>query len=79
MDFASGKITGFDREMNSRYALIDAAKKQGQTQISMHSLQNKPASLFVLDIQPGCNHWINEQFAQFYGLNKICCDSIAGK
>ncbi len=75
MDFASGKITGFDKEMNSRYALMDAAKKQGSTEVSMAPLQNKPASLFVLDIQTGCNQWINQQFAQFYGLKKICGDS----
>ncbi|HTA28786.1 MAG TPA: hypothetical protein VK809_13425 [Bacteroidia bacterium] len=75
MDLASGKIRGFDKEMTNRYNLIDAAKKQRKTEIIMQPLQNRPASLFILDIQPGCDHWINQQFAQFYGLKKICCDS----
>jgi hypothetical protein len=76
MDFNSGKITGFDKEMNSRYTLIKQAKMSGQDEVVMQGLQNKPGSLFVLDIQPDCNHWINEQFAQFYGLKKICCDTV---
>ena len=79
MDFASGKITGFNREMNKRYEIIAQAKKNGQTEVTMLPLQNKPASLFVLDIQPGCTHWINQQFAQFYGLKKICCDTVVNQ
>jgi hypothetical protein len=75
MEFVTGKISAFDKEMNNRYTLIYEAQKNGIKVISLPPLQNKPNSLFVLDIQPGCNHWINQQEAQFYGLEKIYMDS----
>lgn len=75
MDFVTGKVSGFDKEMNDRYDKIIAAKKDGLKEISLSMLQNKPQSLFVLDIQPGCTHWINRIQANFFGLTKICVDS----
>ena len=75
MDLATGKASGYDKEMNNRYSLIMAAKKQGMKEVSLSILQNKPQSLFVLDIQPGCTHWINRIQANFFGLTKICVDS----
>ncbi len=76
MELTTGKIAAFDEEMNNRYRIIYEAQKSGVKTVTLQALQNKPTSLFVLDLQPGCNHWINQQEAQFYGLEKICCDSI---
>ncbi len=75
MELGAGKIVAFDKEMNLRYTLLEAAKKTGNKEVSLTPLQNKPSSLYVLDIQPGCNHWINQQQAHFFGLQKICGDS----
>ena len=76
MELASGKITGFDKEMNNRVNILSAAKNKGITDVTIPPLQNKPQSLFVLDIQPDCNHWINQQYANFFGLKKVCSDSL---
>ena len=75
MELATGKISGFNREMNNRYTQIAFAKEKGIKKVTFAPLQNKPASHFVLDIQPGCNHWINQQQAHFYGLEKIYGDT----
>jgi hypothetical protein len=76
MDLSTGKAAGFDKEMKNRQTLTASAQKQGIAEISLPLITNKPASLFVLDLQPGCNHWSNDKYADFFGLKKVCCDSI---
>lgn len=75
MDLVTGKITGFNKEMNNRYILINEALKHGQSEVTLPPLENKPASLFVIDIHPGCNFLANREYALFYKLKKVCCDS----
>ncbi len=75
-EFTNGKIVGFDKEVNTRTALLSNAKRQGLKEITLPLLQNKPVSLFVVDIQPGCDDWVNEVYARYFGLEKICADSL---
>lgn len=75
MDFATGKITAFNKEMNTRNRMLEAAKKQGLKEAAVPLIQNRPGSLFVLDIEPGCNYWVNQEYAHFFGLEKVCSDS----
>jgi len=72
LEFSKGQITGFNNEMNVRYSLIEAAKHQGQKEVSVPVIKNQPSSLFVLDLQPDCTHWINTLYAQYFSINKVC-------
>jgi hypothetical protein len=75
MELSTGKVAAYSREMDSRHDMLASAKEHGIKQIAVPQLQNKPNSLFVLDIQPGCYYWVNEQYAKFFGLQKVYADS----
>ncbi|NNM94539.1 MAG: hypothetical protein HKL88_03640 [Bacteroidia bacterium] len=76
-EIATGKIKGFDREMKNRFSLIQEGVLGQRKELMVPVLQNRPQSLFVLDLQPDCNHWINQIEARFFGLNNICLDTNA--
>ncbi len=75
LEFARGDITGFSAEMLSRDKILEAAGNSGAKEITVIPLKNRPQSIFVLDLQPGCTHWINQLEARYFGLDKICLDS----
>jgi hypothetical protein len=72
----TGEISGFNKEMNKRYALIETAKLNGKGDATVPTLKNRPSSLYFLDIAPGCNNWINNAYAIYFGVNRVCTDSV---
>jgi len=76
MELVTGKVTGFDKEMNNREAVLMAAKKQGLKEVLLPTLQYKPGTLFVLDIHPGHNYWVNKEYARFFELEKVYSGSL---
>lgn len=75
IELVTGRVSGFDKEMNNRDMLLMIAKKQGRKAISVPSLQNKPNSLFVTDIKPGYGYFVNGIYAVTFGLEKVYMDS----
>jgi len=78
-EFSKGEVTGFSSEMADRYARLETAKQQSLKEVTIPSLKNKPSDLFVLDIQPGCDHWINQLYANYFSIDKVCTDTISTK
>jgi hypothetical protein len=73
-EFGTGQITGFINELNERYAKLEAAKQQGIKSVTLPTLKNRPTSLFVLDIQPGCDHWMNRSYALYFKVDTVCTE-----
>jgi hypothetical protein len=76
MEFETGKIADFDKEMNNRCQLIRIAKEQGLKEITLPPIQTKPSSLFVADIKSNCNYSVNKEYAVFGGFEKVYMDSV---
>jgi uncharacterized protein DUF6056 len=70
-DLFSGKAKNFDREMRLRYEILNSAGQNPEKICRVDSLQNKPASLFVLDITENENDWMNRGMAAYFGINKL--------
>jgi hypothetical protein len=75
-EFGTGQITGFNNELNERYTKLETAKQQGIKSVTLPTLKNRPTSLFVLDIQSGCDHWMNKSYALYFKVEQVCTDSI---
>ncbi len=78
-EFSKGEITGFANDMHERFTLIENAKQKGVKEISVPLLRHHPSSLFVLDIQPDCSHWINNDYAIYFDVEKVCMDTLGTK
>jgi len=76
MEFSKGDITGFGNDMKERFMIIQTAKEKGLREVSIPLLHHKPSSLFVLDIQTDCNHWINRDYAIYFNVDKVCMDTL---
>ncbi len=70
-DILYGKALGFDKEMNDRYAAIYDFKRKSILTFVSNPLQNKPSTIYVLDITSDSTHWINCGYASFYGLKSV--------
>lgn len=77
VQLGDGEVSGFNTEMNARYAKIEEAKAQGINSVYLPILKNRPSSLFTLDIRPGCSHWINNDYALYFGIGSVCTDTTS--
>jgi hypothetical protein len=70
-DLLSGRTKNFDRQIEQRYEKLQMARQHPDKACLLDSLQNKPASLFVLDISADENDWVNRGMAAYYGIGAV--------
>ena len=70
-DILQGKASGYDREMEIRYAKIKDCSANKEQSCVVDSLHYKPESIFNFDISNDENYWINKGEAAYFGLSKI--------
>jgi hypothetical protein len=70
-DLLYKKVQTFDAEMCARDNEMARAAAIGKDSVLLAPLSKKPATLFVLDLTPDPNHWINTSYASFFGLTKV--------
>ncbi|HKR04067.1 MAG TPA: DUF6056 family protein [Bacteroidia bacterium] len=70
-DLFSERAKNFDNEMKLRYETLNNAQQRSDSICILDTLQNKPVSLFVLDISPDENDWMNRGMAAYFGINKV--------
>ncbi|MDD3878046.1 MAG: DUF6056 family protein [Bacteroidales bacterium] len=61
----------FNHALNNRYKLIQQAKREQKTSLSLPVLPYKPRSIFFADIKPDSLHWINWGNANYFDLKYI--------
>ncbi|GAB4199969.1 MAG: hypothetical protein OHK0057_18260 [Thermoflexibacter sp.] len=61
----------YDEERNQRHLEVIQKKKQGQRYLVLKPLQHKPFMLFKQDLSPKPQHWYNQMFAHYYGLDSV--------
>lgn len=66
-DIAYGRLSTFNQQMKKRYVQLKSADKH-QEAIYMDLIDPKPKSLFVADIFPEPDYWINRAYAIFFEL-----------
>jgi len=71
LELGNGEICSFNTEMNERYTKLESAKQQGMKSVTLPTLKNRPASLFVLDIKPGYNNLVNRTYAIYFGIDTV--------
>ena len=58
--------------LNMRYKIIEQAKVKGQRYLAVPNYQQEyPRSIFFNDIMHNPNHWRNDCYADYFGLEKI--------
>ncbi|MFH0895077.1 MAG: DUF6056 family protein [Bacteroidota bacterium] len=68
-DLISGRAASFDSQMQERYQILKKAKNENDTVVQLPLLKDKPETLFVLDITEDPDHWINQGYALYFGLD----------
>jgi hypothetical protein len=70
-DLLNGKANQYDKELTSREMLLAQCKQNGTEECETPALTVKPKSIFVLDITNNSSHFINVDYAIYYGLNSV--------
>lgn len=70
-DFVSGRLAGFDLEMDRRYAALRACQERGDRTCVIEPIQNKPASFVVLDVSADPSDYVNVAYARYFGLAEV--------
>lgn len=78
-DLFSGRAKNFDNEMKLRYETLNNAQQRSDSICIIDTLQNKPVSLFVLDITENENDWMNRGMAAYFRINKIRTAKAEGR
>ncbi|SFF28378.1 DUF6056 family protein [Thermoflexibacter ruber] len=66
----------YDEERNQRHLEVMQKKKQGQKYLVLKPLQHKPFMLFKQDLFPTPQHWYNQMFAHYYGLDSVRIEGV---
>ncbi|HNW69790.1 MAG TPA: DUF6056 family protein [Bacteroidales bacterium] len=65
------KASGYRREMDERNIKIAEAKKEGITDLEIEPLHDVPQTIFFVDIKTDTSNWMNECYAEYFGLKSI--------
>lgn len=73
MDIFYNKARNFDKQMTRRYQIIEQNKETDNEFIYFKPIQEKPNTLFVLDITDNPEHWLNRGYIIYFksGQKKI--------
>ncbi|MFH1319331.1 MAG: DUF6056 family protein, partial [Bacteroidota bacterium] len=71
LDIFYGKAVAFDKEMNARYETLKNANSSNIEKCVLKPINNKPATLFFLDITPNHKHWLNTGYAQYFDIKEV--------
>jgi hypothetical protein len=63
LDLHSGKSADFDKQMLRRYQII---KEEKSKTIYLSKIQNPPKTIFVYDIHPNPQHWLNRCYLSYF-------------
>lgn len=66
-ELGPGQLSDFDYEMNNRYVLLEECSGQ----CFVPRIENAPKTLFVYPLNADPNHWLNEAYAIYFGLEKV--------
>lgn len=67
-DLFTGKASGFDKEMSSRYTIIKNSKDKD---VLVPALKNKPKSIYVDDISKDSLDWRNQVYSDYFQKHTI--------
>ena len=67
-DIFKGKAKRFDQLMSERYVTMEKARNSPGQNIYLSTIDDRPNTLFVLDISNNPNHWINTAYPMFFGI-----------
>ena len=67
-DIIYGKAQKFDKIMFERYSIMKQAKEQSIKCCEFKEIDDKPATLFFIDITSNENHWINRGYEEYFGM-----------
>jgi hypothetical protein len=70
-DFLTGKARQYDKELATRAMILSKCKQSNAVDCSIPALTVRPKSIFVLDIMNSPTHFINVDYAIYYGLNSV--------
>jgi hypothetical protein len=67
-DLFTGKASGFDKEMSSRYTIIKNSKDKD---VLVPALKNKPKTIYVDDISKDSLDWRNQVYSDYFQKHTI--------
>jgi hypothetical protein len=67
-DIFKGKAKRFDQLMSERYITLEKAKSSPEQNIYLRTIDDRPNTLFVIDISNNPNHWINTAYSMFFEI-----------
>lgn len=67
----TGRANAYDQQLQTRYQLIDEARREGRLDLVVPALTVIPKSLFFGDILTDASHWRNTCYAAYFHLNSI--------
>ena len=67
-DIFYGKASNYNQQMVGRYEQIKEAVKAGRDTIYFEAISNPPHTVFVWDITADPQHWLNRDYAFYFGL-----------
>ena len=68
IDIFNGTAQRFDELMSERYVTMEKARNSPEQDIFFSTIDDRPNTLFVLDISNNPNHWINTAYPMFFGI-----------
>jgi hypothetical protein len=70
VDLVTGRAATYDRELNARYAALDAARPLARSVVSP-TLSRIPTTVFFRDIATDPDDWRNRCYATFWGVPEV--------
>jgi|GEM_PF-1199038 len=67
-DIIYGRAQKFDRIMLERYSIMKQTKAQSIKCCEFKEIEDKPVTLFFIDITRDENHWINRGYEEYFGV-----------
>ncbi|MCF8297026.1 MAG: DUF6056 family protein [Saprospiraceae bacterium] len=65
------KAPAYNKEINTRYLLIQKAKKENSNSLEVEKIKNIPQTIIYQDITEDAENWMNAGMANYYGIKAI--------